>query len=184
MKFKCAIFKSVDFKMPTFSEIDASQPKNAKVIYGGGKRRTKKIPFLNELHLVTGPFYELRNHIAPNIDFHMESTELFIFQDEVNELFLKIRYTNEIVAMFELDSKIIDEMHHYSWSLNRIEELIRSIKYDNKTSDFFIEKNIGDKFLHKSFDSYVKNNNKTIADLEKSKQKIIKNAVALFNSGW
>jgi len=185
MKVKCAIFKANNHSIPTYSEIDEAQPKGAKVIYGGGKRKTKNIPYIDKLHLIESSFRNFIEHIVPNSkDSIYERRELFLFQDKANELMLKLRYANEIVAVFEIDEKIIEDIYHYSWAFDWIERQIKSMESDVGTFDFFIEKNVGDKELYKSFPTHIKSTKKMIANFEKSKQKIIKKAKARFTSGW
>jgi hypothetical protein len=185
MKVKCSIFQASNFTIPTFTDIDAAQPKGAKVIYGGGKRKTKTIPYIDKLHLVERSFYTFAKNIVPNNpSIGNTQTELFLFQDKANELMLKLRYANEIIAVFEIDEKIIEEIYHYSWAFEWIERQIKSMESDVGTFDFFIEKNVGDKELYKSFPSHVKSTEKMIKKFDKSKQKIIKQAKARFTSGW
>ena len=185
MKVKCAIFKDNNDLIPTYSEIDEAQPKGAKVIYGGGKRKTKNIPYIDKLHLIEHSFSNFYKFIVPNgEDSIYQSRELFLFQDKAKELLLKLRYANEMIAVFEIDEKIIEEIYHYSWAFDWIERQAKSFEGDIGNFDFFIEKNIGDKELHKSFPSHVKSTNKMIEKFDKAKQKIIKQAKARFTSGW
>lgn len=185
MKVKCAIFKANNHSIPTYSEIDEAQPKGAKVIYGGGKRKTKNILYIDKLHLIENSFRNFYEHIVSNSkDSIYERRELFLFQDKANELMLKLRYANEIIAVFEIDAKIIEEINYYSWSFDWIARQAKSMEGDIGNFDFFIEKNIGDKELYKSFPSHIKSTKKMIEKFEKSKQKIIKQAKARFTSGW
>jgi hypothetical protein len=157
MKIKCAMFRASYSEMPKYNDIDKVQTKGSRVVFGGGKRRSKTIPHIDKIHLVESSFSKFAPYIFTVSSKFQQSTELFLFEDEANELFLRLRYPNEIIATFEIDEAIIKEMHHYSWSYGWLEGQIHSLNRDMETYEFLEEKNIGDSKFHKKFPSHKKN---------------------------
>lgn len=184
MKVKCAIFRAECNSMPTYADIDKAQPKGAKVIYGGGKRKTKSIPYIEKHHTIVHAFRKFETHISTKDEDVFYARELFLFQSGANEMLLRLRYTNEMIAVFEIDEKIIDEIHCAQWACEWIERKIKSLNNDIGDCKFFVEKKIGDSDLHKKFPAHVKSIKKMIADYEKAEKQIIKNGKDLFTSGW
>lgn len=184
MKVKCAIFRANYGEMPKYSDIDKVQTKGAKVVFGGGKRKTKNTPYIEKIHLVEHSFNKFMSYIFLESSEWRQSTELFLFEDEANELFLRLRYSKEIISTFEIDEALIEEMHHYSWSYSWIEGQLQSLNRDIETYKFFEEKNIGDDKLHKKIPAHIKNIEKMILDFEGAGERIIKKAKILFTSGW
>lgn len=184
MKVKCAIFRAERKSMPTYADIDKAQPKGAKVIYGGGKRKTKSIPYIDKHHIIEHAFRKFESHITSEDEDVFYTRELFIFQSGANAMLLKLRYANEMIAVFEIDEKIIDEMHHAKWSYDWIERQIKSLNGAIGNCKFFVEKKIGDSGLYKKFPAHVKSIQKMIADYEKAEKLIIKKGKELFTSGW
>lgn len=183
MAVKCLLLKG-DYRnpLPTYQELDALSSKSGKVIYGGGKRKSQSVPFLNELTSFGYFCSSLMRHL--NEDTSMHSCEVYILQEKAVLSFILLKFQQNYVGSFMLDQLMIEKMHHLDWSIGHIEREIRSLENVKSTFEFYKEKKISDKMLERHFPSYLNSTSKFLDQLQVRKSKLIEEARVIFNSSW
>lgn len=183
MAVKCLLLKG-EFgnPLPTYQELDVLSSKGGKVIYGGGKRKSQSVPFLDQLTSFGYSCDSLMRRL--NEDKSIHSCEVYILQDKAALSFIVLKFQQNYVGSFMLDESMIKKMHHLDWSIGHIDREIKSLENTKLTFAFYKEKNISDKILERHFPSYLNSTSKLIDQLQVRKSKLIEEARVIFNSGW
>jgi hypothetical protein len=185
MAVKCAIIKyDWNNPAPSYKDIDFNFGKNGKVLYGGGKRKSKNTPYLDKLHTVHYAFQHFVEILFPDIknDFR-NSFELYLFDKDAHETMLYLKYP-QTVTHFVIDDSLIDDLHHLDWSYEHLFRYMQNLEETVNLLKFFNEKDIGDAKFHKSFPAYIKANDKLQDAVVSASQRISDNASLIFKSGW
>jgi len=185
MAVKCAFLKTnFENPAPNYSDIDYNFGKGGKVLYGGGKRKSKNTPYLDNLHTVSYAFQHFAELLFPNIKNDIYNNfELYLFDKEANETMLYLKYP-QTVTHFVIDDSLIDDIHHLDWSYQHLFRYMRDLEGTVNSLKFFNEKDIGDAKFHKSFPTYIKANEKLQDAVVSASQRIVSNAELIFKSGW
>jgi hypothetical protein len=182
MSVKCAIFENTSNKdKPTYKEIDEYLGKGSKVIYGGGKRKNKNIPYADKLYLIENAFSNFEKVLVNN---HSYTRELYLFESEANATALTLKFADNLTTHFVVDDILIDELSHLTWTHGHLVRFKREIESTIKSLDFFVEKDIGDAKFYKSFPAYTKANDKLVIEITNAIKRIEDNATLILKSGW
>jgi hypothetical protein len=185
MPIKCAIFIDSDEQdKPSYKELDAYLGKGSKVLYGGGKRKNKDLPHLEDLHLITHAYSTFEKLLFSNNNNRYSFPELYIFESNANATALLLKYPNNVIANFIVDATLIDELHHLSWSHYHLTSYANTLKSNISSLSFFEEKEIGDNKLYKKFPAYIKNTETFIKDIDANAGRIVDMAGLILKSGW
>ena len=167
---------------PTAKEIKTYLGKSAKLLYGNDQRKSKNTPYPDKLHLIESAFFHFRD-ILNNKNGYFRS-ELYIFDEKINESHFLLKYASQAIVHFKFDDKTIDEMYTLSWNHMHLVSYFKSIDNDIASLKFFTDKNIGDANFHKLFPSFVKKFDTIKSHTQKEIDKLEKKANLLFRSGW
>jgi hypothetical protein len=167
---------------PTAKEIKTYLGKSAKLLYGNDQRKSKNTPYSDKLHTIEHSFSHFKNIFTNKKSFVI--TELYIFDDKINETHFLLKYAPQVLVHFIFDEKTIDEMHTVSWNHGHLTRYLESIDSHSGSLKFFIEKNIGDANFHKLFPSFLKKFETIKLHTQKEIDKLEKKADLLFRSGW
>lgn len=185
MAVKCAIIKyDWENPAPNYKDIDYNFGKGGKVLYGGDKRKSKTVPYLDKLHTVIHGFDGFyKSLFSSGEDYAFRQFELYLFDKDANETMLYLKYPNTITH-FVIDDGIIDDIHHLNWSYQHLIRYIRDLDSTTGSLNFFIEKNIGDDKLYKAFPAYIKANDKLKEAVTNASIRLEEYAGLIFKSGW
>lgn len=182
MSVKCAIFENNPNKdKPEYKELDNYLGKKSKVLYGGGKRKSKTVPYIDKLHLVESAFNTFEKTSFGN---HSYTRELYLFDSEANATALTLKFADNLLTHFVIDDGLIDDLYHLSWSHSHLISYKRSLQNDVNKLNFFDEKNIGNKKFFKEFPNYTKSVNKFIITIDDAISEIESKASIILKSGW
>ena len=170
--------------LPTAKEIQAYLRKTSKLLYGNDKRKSINTPYPDIIHLVMYSFSTFQEAITKNERDYQDRKELYIFDDKVNVMQFFLKYGGSIDCHFSLDDAIIHSMNHCSWSFGHLERYKKSVVQNAESSQFFIDKQIGNAKLHKSFPKFIKATDDYIKKIDAAMKEIEDEAVLLFKSGW
>lgn len=185
MSVKCAVLRcNWDNPAPDYKDIDFNFGKSGKVLYGGGKRKSKNTPYLDKLHTIHYAFNSFVKILFPDItdDFY-DNFELYLFDRDANETMLYLKYP-QTLTHFVVDDSLIDDIHHLEWSYQHLYRFIRDLEGTKKSLNFFVGNEIGDSKLHKSFPNYLAANDKLQDAVVTASQRIADNISLIFKSGW
>jgi hypothetical protein len=185
MSVKCAIFE-FDYQnpAPSYKDLDVNLGKTGKVLYGGGKRKSKTVPYLDKLHIVSNAFDRFSKLLFPQLDDSYHYFELYLFDKDANETMLYLKHPNQIITHFIIDDVLIDTMHHLGWSYDHLCRYVRELESTANSLNFFNEKEIADTKYQKSFPAFVKATDKLIDETIKASERVTENAELIFKSGW
>ena len=183
MKHRAAIL-SYDFNnpAPTASELKTYLGTSSKLLFGNDKRKSKNTPYVNRHHLITHSFNSFKHLYSPKDNYQYQM--LYIFDDKVNSTHFFLKYASQVLAHFELDDKIIDEMHKVEWDYSHLQRYKGYVESTLDSLDFFVEKDIGGKSFHNAFPAHVNSTQKFISKIDKELEKLEKKANQLFQCGW
>ena len=101
MSVKCAIFENTSNKdKPTYKELDEYLGKGSKVIYGGGKRKSKNVPYADKVYLIENSFNNFEKALFNN---HSYTRELYFFESEANATALTLKFVDNLTTHFVVD---------------------------------------------------------------------------------
>ena len=184
MAVKCMVFKNDNLNaLPTYQEINLLCPKGGRVIYGGGKRKSQSVPYLEKIHILAHSCSSLERSITKNNSF-LSTCEVYLLEDKAALSFILMKYPVGFIGSFMLDDLVIDKLHHINWSIDHLTRDISAHESERFVLDFYKEKNISDKQLEKYFPAYIDSVTRFSNKLEIRKKALIDEAVAIFNSGW
>lgn len=185
MTVKCAIFE-YDYQnpAPSYKDLDINLGKTGKVLYGGGKRKSKNVPHLDKLHTVSCAFDKFSQLLFPRLKGSHHYFELYLFDKDANETMLYLKYPSQIITHFIIDDALIDTMHHLDWSFDHLSRYVRELESTANSLNFFTEKEIGDSKFQKHFPAFTKATDKLVDETIKASQRITDNAELIFKSGW
>jgi len=185
MSVKCAILEyDYENPAPSYKALDVNLGKTGKVLYGGGKRKSKTTPYLDKLHTVSYAFDHFSKLLFPKLNDSYHFFELYLFDKDANETILYLKYPNQILTHFVIDDSLIDVLHHLDWSYGHLERYNRELDSITNSLNFFSEKEISDSKLEKSFPQFNKATEKLKDEVIKASQRISENAELIFKSGW
>lgn len=184
MSVKCAIFK-YDYQNPepSYKDLDVNLGKTGKVLYGGGKRKSKSTPYLNRLNTVSHVFDNFSNLLFPQLK-NSNNFALYLFDKDAHETMLYLKYPNQIITHFIIDEDLIVNLHHLDWSFNHLTRYVKELARTSNSLSFFKEKEIGDDKFQNSFIPFIKASNKLENDVISASQRITDMAGLIFKSGW
>lgn len=183
--YKAVIINSDDqHPLPTAKEIKNYLNKTGKLLYGNDKRKSVNTPFQNTIHLVMNAFNEFEEAITGRKRDFFTPSELYVFDDKVNEMHFFLKYAGQIQCHFNLDDAIIDKMHHCTWSHGHLKRHKQSVEQNANSSKFYIEKSIGNTKFHKAFPKFTKASNDYIAKIDDAMKIIEADAISLYKTGW
>ena len=185
MTVKCAIF-GFDYQKaaPSYKDLDVNLGKTGKVLFGGGKRKSKKVPHFDKLHTVSYAFDKFSQFLFPRLKDGHQYFELYLFDKDANETILYLKYPNQIITHFVIDDALIDTMHHLGWSFDHLGRYVRQLESNVDTLNFYIKNKIGDSKYQNSFPKFIKATDKLIDETIKASQRITNDAELIFKSGW
>ncbi|MDH6301188.1 hypothetical protein M2128_000090 [Polynucleobacter sphagniphilus] len=185
MSIKCAILEyDWENPAPTYTNIDVNFGKNGKVLYGGGKRKSKTTPYLDKADSLLSSFVCFSKLLFPQLGNSHNYFELYFFGNHAHETMLYLKYPKQVVTHFIIDEDLIDNLHHLKWSFEHLERFVRELESTGKSLNFYIEKEIGDAKLYKSFPAYKKANDKLINDAISASRRMTDMAGLILKSGW
>ena len=170
--------------LPTAKEIKTYLRNTSKLLYGNDKRKSINTPYPDIIHLVMNSFPKFEEAITRNKRDYTNTQELYVFDDKVNVTHFFLKYGGTIDCHFSLDDTIIHAMHHCNWSFGHLERHKKSVVQNAESSQFFIDKEIGNAKLHKSFPKFIKATDDYIKKIDAAMKEIEDEAVLLFKSGW
>jgi hypothetical protein len=185
MSVKCAFLKyNWGTPAPEYKDIDFNFGKNGKVLYGGGKRKSKSTPYLDKLHTINYGFQHFVEILFPNTknDFY-DNFELYLFDKDAHETMLYLKYP-QTVTHFIVDENLIDDIHHLYWSYDQLSRYVKTLSSTTSSLKFFSEKDIGDTKFQKSFPAFLKASSKLENEVILASQRITDMAGLIFKSGW
>jgi len=155
MAVKCAILE-YDYKKPapSYKDIDINCDKNGKVLYGGGKRKSKNTPYITQLHTVIYAFGKFSELLFPDLKTHQHHYELYLFGDTADATMLYLKYP-QTITHFIINEDLIADLHHLEWSYDHLYRYLRTLESATNSLSFFIEKGIGDDKFQKTFPAMV-----------------------------
>ena len=184
MTVKCAILE-YDYKnpAPSYKSIDVNCDKDGKVLYGGGKRKSKNTPYLTQLHTVIYAFDKFSELIFPQLKTHQHHYELYLFGNTADETMLYLKYP-QTITHFIIDDDLIADIHHLEWSYDHLYRYLRALESTTNSLSFFTEKGIGDDKFQKSFPAFARASDMLSDAIVSASQRITDNAGIIFKSGW
>lgn len=184
MSVKCAILKNTrERSKPDYKELDAAMGKGAKVIYGGGKRKSKTVPYLDKLHLVDSAFSSFDSDLFSGENY-WSYPELYLFEESANETFLLLKFGDFVVTHFRLDEMLLNEVYHLSWSKYHLKSYADTLNGTISSLDFFKQKNVGDEKLYKKNPAFIKSTEVMIDAVNQNTQRLIDRASLILKAGW
>jgi len=185
MSVKCAILEyDYENPAPSYKDLDVNLSKTGKVLYGGGKRKSKSTPYLDKLSTIEYAFNCFSELLFPlSKDNYTHYFELYLFDRDAHETMLYLKYP-QTITHFVIDDGLIDALHHLEWSYQHLVRYMRDLEGTANSLNFYIEKDIGDKRLHNAFPSYIKANDKLQEAIVNASQRIVDNAGLILKSGW
>lgn len=184
MSFKCAMLKDTDERSkPDYKELDAALGKGAKVIYGGGKRKSKAVPYLDRLHLVDSAFQSFETDLFSS-EIFWRYPELYLFEEGANETFFLLKFSDFVVTHFRIDDVLIDVVYHLSWSKDHLNSYSDTLNSAISSLDFFQKKKVGDAKLYKNNSAFIKSTEVMIDAVNQNTQRLIDKASIILKAGW
>ena len=185
MSVKCAFLKyDWDTPAPEYKDIDFNFGKSGKVLYGGGKRKSKNTPYVDKLQTISYGFQHFVEILFPNTKNDIyDNFELYLFDKDAHETMLYLKYP-QTITHFVIDDDLIDAIHHLDWSYQHLVRYLRDLEGTTNSLNFFVEKDISDNKFQKSFPAYIKANEKLKDAVVSASQRIADNAGLIFKSGW
>jgi hypothetical protein len=168
---------------PTYKELEVLSGKYGKVLYGGGKRKNKSVPYFDKLDSLHGLLSKYINSDGRNGGI-FKYIEIYLFNEKSLLPLILLKYQNEYITSFVVDDLIIDkltQLHMSRYQIKRDIDMLESIEISfglykkNNISDELLENNIQD--LIKSIDVLSQKLDLTSKSLIDETEKIIK-------SGW
>ena len=185
MSVKCAIIKyDYNNPAPTYKEIDINLDKGGKVLFGGGKRKSKTTPYLDKVESLSRSFKTFSYLLFPHLEKHHHYFEFYFFDTEAHETMLYLKYPNQVITHFIIDGDLIDNLQHLSWSYNHLDRYTQQLASVAGSLSFFKDKEIGDAKFQKAFSPYLKASNKLEDEIISASQRISDMAGLIFKSGW
>ena len=178
-----AAFLIIDFLQPepTAKEIKSYLHNSSKLLYGNDQRKSKNTPYVDKLEIIENCFSKFKHIFSSQQHTHQM---LYIFDSEINETHFFLKYAPQVLAHFELDEKIIDEIIKITKDYGQLNSYIYRLQKELQSLDGFVEKNIGSYSFHKSFPAYVNASEKFIMQIDKDVKRLEKKASQIFQSGW
>ena len=185
MSVKCAILE-YDYKnpAPSYSDIDINFGKDGRVLYGGGKRKSKTVPYLDKTDSLLSSFTCFSKLLFPQLSDGHNYFELYFFGNDAHETMLYLKYPKQVITHFIIDEDLIDNLHHFKLSFQHLERFARELERTEKSFNFYQEKEIGDEKLYKAFPAYSKANAKLIDEVISSSKRLSDMAGLILKSGW
>lgn len=184
MSVKCAILKNTrDKNKPDYKELDTAMGKGAKVIYGGGKRKSKTVPYLEKIHLLDSAISSFKEELFSKDDF-WNYPEVYFFEEGADDVFLTLKYGEFVVSLFRVDDSLIDEIYHLSWSKYHLKSYADTLAGTISSLDFFQNKNVGDDKLYKKNPAFIKSTRVMIDAVNQNTQRLIDRASLILKAGW
>jgi len=185
MSVKCAILKyDYENPAPSYKDLDINLSKSGKVLYGGGKRKSKSIPYLDKLYTIEKAFNSFSELLFPvSKDSYINYFELYLFDKDAHETMLYLKYP-QTITHFIIDDGLIEVLHQLEWSYQHLFRYMSDLEGAANSLNFFLEKDIGDKKLYSSFPAYIKANDKLQEAVVNASQRIVDNAGLILKSGW
>ena len=185
MSVKCAILE-YDYKnpAPSYSDIDINFGKDGRVLYGGGKRKSKTVPYLDKTDSLLSSFTCFSKLLFPQLSDGHNYFELYFFGNDAHETMLYLKYPKQVITHFIIDEDLIDNLHHFKLSFQHLERFARELERTEKSFNFYQEKEIGDEKLYKAFPAYSKANSKLIDEVISSSKRLTDMAGLILKSGW
>ena len=185
MSVKCAILEyNYENPAPSYSDIDINFGKDGRVLFGGGKRKSKTVPYLDKTDSLLSSFNCFSKLLFPQLSDGHNYFELYFFGNDAHETMLYLKYPKQVITHFIIDENLIDDLHHFSWSFQHLERFVRELESTEKSLKFYEEKEIGDTKLYKAFPSYSKANGKLIEEAILASQRLTDMAGLILKSGW
>jgi hypothetical protein len=184
MSVKCAILE-YDYQnpAPSYKDIDINCDKDGKVLYGGGKRKSKTTPYIDKLSTVTYAFDCFSELLFPNLKTHQHHYELYLFGKSADATMLYLKYP-QTITHFIIDDDLINSLHHLDWSYDHLSRYIKTLSSTTNSLNFFSEKEIGDTKFQKSFPAFLKASSKLEDEIISASQRITDMAGLILKSGW
>lgn len=183
--YKAVIMRSsFENPAPTSKEIQGYFNKSGKLLYGNDKRKSKNTPFEGTIHLVMHAFNEFEEVITGKKREFGDTPNLYVFDDQINQLHFHLIYAQQAQNYFLLDDAIITEMYKLSWNVGHLKRYKRDLQGNENFNQFMIEKNIGNTKLYKSFPKFSKATDIYISQIDITIEEFESRALSLFKSGW
>jgi hypothetical protein len=183
--YKAVIMRSsFENPAPTSKEIQGYFNKSGKLLYGNDKRKSKNTPFEGTIHLVMHAFNEFEDLIIGKKREFGDAHNLYIFDDQINQLHFHLIYAQQAQNYFLLDDAIITEMYKLSWNVGHLKRYKRDLQDNENFNQFMIEKDIGNAKLYKSFPKFSKATDIYISQIDITIEEFETRALSLFKSGW
>ncbi len=183
--YKAVILRSnFENPAPTSKEIQDYFKKAGKLLYGNDKRKSKNTPFEGTIHLVMHAFSEFKEIITGKKFDFSESHNLYVFDDQINQMHFHLIYAQQAQNYFLLDDAIITEMHKISWNVGHLKRFKQDLQHNEDFNNFMIEKGIGNAKLYKSFPKFLKATDTYISQIDITIKEYESRAIELFKSGW
>lgn len=183
--YKAVILRSnFENPAPTSKEIQDYFKKSGKLLYGNDKRKSKNTPFEGTIHLVKHAFNEFQEVITGKKYDYGETHNLYVFDDQINQMHFHLIYAQQAQNYFVLDDAIIAEMYKLSWNVSHLKRYKIGLQGSVNFTNFMIEKDIGSAKLYKSFPKYSKAIDAYISQIDLTINEFESRAVSLFKSGW
>jgi len=168
---------------PTAKEVQSYLKRSGTLLYGGNKRRTALTPIQAQIDTVYHAFRAFETAITGSQKGNLDSHDLYVFDEQVNDVHFLLKYGGQMGCYFRLDDHIINSMGHYSWSHWRLKQLKKSIQ-DNARYDHLIKDEIGDRKFHRSFPKFARASTDFVLKVDEAIKVVERDATSLFKSGW
>jgi hypothetical protein len=185
MSVKCAILE-YDYQnpAPSYKDIDINFGKGGRVLLGGGKRKSKNVPYLDKVDSLLSSFECFSKLLFPQLGEGYNYFELYFFGNDAHETMLYLKYPKQVITHFIIDEDLIDNLQHYKWSFQHLERFVRELESTEKSFNFYQEKEIGDAKLYKAFPAYSKAKAKLVEEVISTSQRLTDMAGLILKSGW